>query len=148
MPISSTEILVIIFVILIVVGPDKMPSAAAQLGRAVRRGKQLVQDAKAHLREELGDELKDVNLKSFDPRQYDPRKIVRDALRDDPDLPAAPGGAGVIPAVGIDSTSRVDNVGTYSATPPAQAPTSGWETRPHPYMFTPGRPAPFDSEAT
>lgn len=147
MPFSSTEILVIIFLILVVVGPDKMPQAAAQLGQGVRRGKQLVREAKAKLREELGPELQDVNLKSLDPRQYDPRKIVRDALRDDPDLPAAPGGAGVIPAVGVDSSSRVDDVGTFSA--PGPLPSgAGWDTRPHPYRFTPGQAAPFDSEAT
>lgn len=147
MPFSSTEILVIIFVILVVVGPDKMPQAAAQLGRGVRRGKALVREAKARLREELGPELQDINLKNLDPRQYDPRKIVRDALRDDPDLPATPGGAGVIPAVGVDSSSRVDDVGTFSE-PASPAVNSGWDVRPHPYRYTPGQPAPFDTEAT
>lgn len=147
MPLSSTEILVIVFLILVVVGPDKMPSAAAQLGRAVRRGKEMVREAKAHLREELGPELQDVNLKNLDPRQYDPRKIVRDALRDDPNLPAAPGGAGVIPAVGVDSSSRVDDVGNFSHHHSAPL-AGGWDTRPHPYRFTPGQRAPFDTEAT
>ena len=43
-----------------------------------------LRDAKARVDEELGEEAKDVDWASLDPRRYDPRRIVRDALLDDP----------------------------------------------------------------
>ena len=48
--------------------------------------------AKEQLREEVGDEIADIDWRKLDPRQYDPRKIIKDALLDDFDdaLQAAP----------------------------------------------------------
>ena len=42
------------------------------------------------MREEMGPEFDEVDWKKLDPRQYDPRRIVMDALRDDP-APVSPG---------------------------------------------------------
>ena len=69
------------------------PRAAARLRRAARRvgapRPRFVQDAKARVDEELGQEFNDVDWAALDPRQYDPRRIVRDALLDD-DPPCGP----------------------------------------------------------
>ena len=43
--------------------------------------------AKDRMREEMGPEFDEVDWKKLDPRQYDPRRIIREALVDD-------GGAG------------------------------------------------------
>ena len=47
------------------------------------------QGATDQVRQELGPEFDDVDWRKFDPRQYDPRRIVREALSDvwDPDDP-------------------------------------------------------------
>lgn len=74
------EIGVLLVLVLIVIGPQRMPHYAQQLGRLVRKGRDFAQDAKSQVEAELGPELKDVDWKQYDPREYDPRKIVRDAL--------------------------------------------------------------------
>ena len=74
----------------LVIGPERLPGYAEQLGQWVRRGRRFIKDAKARVDEELGEEVGDVDWAALDPRKYDPRRIVRDALLED-DEPAAPG---------------------------------------------------------
>lgn len=110
---NPSEIGVLLVLVLIVIGPQRMPHYAQQLGRLVRKGRDFAQDAKSQVEAEIGPEFKDVDWKQYDPREYDPRKIVRDALAEPRDEePAAAQGEAAQP----DST--------------------------------PGRPAPFDPEAT
>jgi sec-independent protein translocase protein TatB len=65
------------------IGPQRLPAAAAVLGRMVRRVRDAADDAKTRLRDEAGPEFDDIDWKKLDPRQYDPRRIVREALLDD-----------------------------------------------------------------
>lgn len=81
--INGWELVIILVVAMLVIGPDRLPVYAEQLGALVRRGRDLLQDAKARVDDELGPEFSDVDWSKLDPRQYDPRKIVRDALLDD-----------------------------------------------------------------
>ena len=83
--ISGSEFLVIILVVVIVVGPQRLPEYARKLTQAVRRLRVFLDDAKEQIAEEVGPELADLNLTDLDPRNYDPRKIVRDALGEDLD---------------------------------------------------------------
>lgn len=83
--ISSWEALVLLLLVLLVVGPDKVPEVAAQVARWVRTVRTFLDGMKAQVADELGD----VNLKDLDPREYDPRKIVRDALTESPGPRAA-----------------------------------------------------------
>lgn len=39
--------------------------------------------AKDQLREEVGDDIADMDWRKLDPRQYDPRRIIKEALMDD-----------------------------------------------------------------
>jgi sec-independent protein translocase protein TatB len=39
--------------------------------------------AKDRMRDELGPDFDDMDWKKLDPRQYDPRRIIREALRED-----------------------------------------------------------------
>src|SRR5690349_14124213 len=66
-----------------------MPQYAAQLGRLVRELRRMAQGASAQVRNEMGPEFDDIDWRKSDPRQYDPRRIVREALADsfDPDDP-------------------------------------------------------------
>lgn len=70
-------------VALLVVGPDRLPAYAAQLARLVKRLKGMAQGAESRLRDELGDDFDPSEWKKLDPRRYDPRRIIRDALVDD-----------------------------------------------------------------
>ncbi|MHB1064694.1 MAG: twin-arginine translocase TatA/TatE family subunit, partial [Georgenia sp.] len=87
MGISGGELVVLLILIFLLVGPEKLPELAQQLGRLTRELKKLATGAKEKVKEELGPEFQD--LAAFDPRQYDPRRIVREAFMDDP-RPAAP----------------------------------------------------------
>ncbi|MFC5338610.1 twin-arginine translocase TatA/TatE family subunit [Leucobacter denitrificans] len=77
------KILIILVIAMFVVGPTRLPMYAKKLGDFVRSVKQMADGAKDRLKEEMGPEYDNVDWKQLDPRQYDPRRIVRDALMED-----------------------------------------------------------------
>ncbi|NNU27922.1 twin-arginine translocase TatA/TatE family subunit [Isoptericola sediminis] len=149
--INGGELVVIIVLALVLVGPERLPRYAAQLGRLVRQGKVMLQDAKTRVDDELGDEFRDVDWQKLDPRQYDPRRIVKEALLDDP--PARPAqrasaraGAAAGAAAGATATAGGLGVAGNTAVPMASA---GPPTPARPPGDAPlDGPAPFDDEAT
>jgi len=68
-----------------VIGPQRLPRAAAALAQLVRRVRDYTGSAKERLSDELGPEFQEIEWKKLDPRQYDPRRIIQEALRDEPD---------------------------------------------------------------
>ena len=83
--INGSEFLVIILVAVIVVGPQRLPEYTRKLTQMVLQLRVLLDNARSQIAEEVGPEMADLDLSSLDPRQYDPRKIVRDALGEDID---------------------------------------------------------------
>ena len=83
--INGNEFLVIILVAVIVVGPQRLPEYTRKLTQMVRQLRVFLDNARSQIAEEVGPEMADRDLSSLDPRQYDPRKIVRDALGEDID---------------------------------------------------------------
>ncbi|MCF4120241.1 twin-arginine translocase TatA/TatE family subunit [Antribacter sp. KLBMP9083] len=130
--INGGELVVILVIAVLVIGPERLPQYAEQLARGVRRVKALLQDAKTRVDEELGPEFTDVDWSKLDPRQYDPRRIVRDALLDDTPLSSAPSYR----------TGLTRAAAAAGASVPGGAQAAGAD-RP-----TSGSPAPFDDEAT
>ena len=72
-----------------VLGPDRLPMYAKKLAQLVKSVKQMASGAKERMRDEMGPEFDEVDWKKLDPRQYDPRRIIRDALIDDDNSPEA-----------------------------------------------------------
>jgi len=72
-------------VAVIVVGPQRLPEYTRKLTQMVRQLRVFLDNARSQIAEEVGPEMADLDLSSLDPRQYDPRKIVRDALGEDID---------------------------------------------------------------
>ena len=108
-----------------VIGPERLPRYAESLANFTRRARDWVSSARTRVRDEMGEDFDDVDWKTLDPRQYDPRRIIREALLDD-----APGVASV-PAVAAPAP----------ITPPvASAPVRE--------PFRAGERPPFDAEAT
>ena len=62
------------------IGPERLPFLAANLAQLIKRLKSMTSGVKDRIAEELGEDGKDVDWKKLDPRQYDPRRIIRDAL--------------------------------------------------------------------
>ncbi|UKJ64258.1 twin-arginine translocase TatA/TatE family subunit [Cellulosimicrobium cellulans] len=81
--INGAEFVVLLVVAVVVIGPERLPRYAEQLGSFVRSARGYLRDAKARVDAEIGDEIGDVDWSKLDPRQYDPRRIVREALLDD-----------------------------------------------------------------
>lgn len=93
--INGGELIVLLVVAALVIGPQRLPAYAEQLGVLVRRGRDWITQARTRLDEETAD--LGVDWEALDPRKYDPRRIVRDALLDEP---AAPARRGAAPAAG------------------------------------------------
>ena len=81
--INGWEFVVLVVVALLVIGPERMPEYSAKLARMVRQLKGMADAATVQLREQMGPEFDNVDWKQYDFRQYDPRRIVREALLDD-----------------------------------------------------------------
>lgn len=78
------KLLLIGVIALFLIGPDRLPGYSAQFGRLVRRLRDMASGAKDRMRDELGPDYDDLDWKKLDPRQYDPRRIIREALDESP----------------------------------------------------------------
>ena len=74
---SGEKLLILGLIAVFVLGPDKLPHYAKQLANFIKSLKRMAEGAKGQLQTEIGEE---VNWKQLDPRQYDPRRIIREAL--------------------------------------------------------------------
>ena len=80
---SFDKILIILVIAVFVIGPTRLPMYAQKFSDFVRSVKRAADGAKDRLKDEMGPEFDDVDWKQLDPRQYDPRRIIRDALVED-----------------------------------------------------------------
>lgn len=81
------KLLLIGLIAVFVLGPERLPHYAAKLAQLVRSIRDMADGAKVRLREEMGPEFDEVDWQKLDPRQYDPRRIIREALLDDEPAP-------------------------------------------------------------
>jgi sec-independent protein translocase protein TatB len=87
---SFEKVLIIAIIAAFLIGPQKLPQYAASLARLVKRVRQMADSAQERVREEMGPEFEDLDWRKMDPRQYDPRRIIREALlEDDPAVAAS-----------------------------------------------------------
>src|SRR3954466_13559825 len=102
------ELAVIAFVAVLVFGPDKLPDFARQAGRLAKQMRSFAHQARDELREELGPEYADLNLRDLDPRAIVKRHIMEamnEGMAEEPEPRAgAPVPAGEPPPFDIDAT--------------------------------------------
>jgi sec-independent protein translocase protein TatB len=77
------KLLIIGIIAVFLLGPERLPYYASQLARLVKSLRVMADGAKERMREEMGPDFDDIDWKKLDPRQYDPRRIIREALTDD-----------------------------------------------------------------
>lgn len=99
------ELAVIALVGVLVFGPDKLPELAKQAGAFVKKARGFAHAARDELREELGPEYSDLQLRDLDPRQI-VRKHIMEAIEDD-DAPAPAGAAAAVPAPAAPVVTRL-----------------------------------------
>lgn len=81
------EMALIAIVAVLVFGPDRIPEMARQAGRFVKRMKSYADAARDDLRQELGPDYADLELRDLDPRTI-VRKHILEAMEDE-DEPAS-----------------------------------------------------------
>ena len=84
---SAEKLLIILVVAVFIIGPQRLPEYAAKLANLVKTVKKMADGAKDRVTAEMGPEYQDLDWKKLDPRQYDPRRIIREALLDDEAVP-------------------------------------------------------------
>ncbi|HIY24838.1 MAG TPA: twin-arginine translocase TatA/TatE family subunit [Candidatus Brachybacterium merdigallinarum] len=78
--IGGWELVILLVVFLVIVGPQRLPELTRQLITWVRQARRWVDDSRATVEDEMGIAIDD--LRKYDPRQYDPRRIIREAWGD------------------------------------------------------------------
>ncbi|AZS37214.1 Sec-independent protein translocase protein TatB [Microbacterium lemovicicum] len=120
------KVLVIGVIAAILIGPERLPRYAEGLARFTTRAREFVKGARSRVKEEMGDDFDDVDWRKLDPRQYDPRRIIREALLDDAPVPT-------VTAASTAATMLAAGAAATALTPGQRAEAG---------------PTPFDSEAT
>ena len=128
------EFLILIVAGLLILGPERLPSAAAWLGRTVRQVREYANGAREQLRSELGPEFDELRapledlrgLRGFNPRGFNPTSAITRHLFDD---------------LGDDPSGNVINKPNGYAAPTGRG-------TPVPRPLQPGERAPFDPDAT
>ena len=115
---SGEKLIILLIIAAFVLGPERLPQYAKQLANLIKSIRRMAEGAKDQLANELGPEYQDLDWTKLDPRQYDPRRIIREALVEDLN-PTVPVGT----ALNQVTPTMVKNL-------------------------TAGEHAPFDSEAT
>ena len=82
--IGLPEFAVLAFVAVLVFGPDKLPEFAKQAAQLVKQLRRMANTARDELRNELGPEYSDLELRDLDPRTI-VKKHIAEALEDDED---------------------------------------------------------------
>ncbi len=102
------ELAVIAFVAVLVVGPEKLPDLARQAGRMLRQLRTLANVARDELREELGSEYADLELRDLDPREIVRKHVIEAMEEEDEPAPSRPREkplqAGELPPYDVDAT--------------------------------------------
>jgi sec-independent protein translocase protein TatB len=81
--ISSEKLIILGVIAVFILGPERLPGYAKSLANLVKGLRRMSENAKSQLKSELGDEYEEVDWRKLDPRQYDPRRIIREALNEE-----------------------------------------------------------------
>src|SRR3954463_5253234 len=146
--IGWAEILILVVAGLFILGPERLPAAAAWLGRNVRKVREYASGAREQLRSEMGDESFEEFRKPLQDlqqlRNFDPRRAVTKHLFEDIDVGNGHTKAnGHTPPAPADADPAASGAFSSGATSSGTAPAKSEDTTP-----PAGGKAPFDPDAT
>jgi sec-independent protein translocase protein TatB len=121
---NFTKLLVLGVLALLIFGPDRLPTIAAQAGRALRELRRMAEGAKSELQENLGPEFSNFDIADLNPRTFVRKHLVDEFTGDGYLLGAATNG------------SAASGDGTPAEPQRAMA------------VLSPGEWPPYDAEAT
>ena len=102
---SFEKLVVVSMIAVFIIGPDRLPLYAARLASAARALRGRTEDAQRRMRDQLGPGFDDTEWTKLDPRRYDPRRIIREALASDETTEVAP-----LPRLRMSSNGRLEPV--------------------------------------
>ena len=147
--ITFEKLIVIGVIAALLVGPERLPRYAESFARLVKKAGEYMRGAKDRMREEVGPEIDELDWRKLDPRQYDPRRIIRDALMDDAPAAATPPPAlEPVSAVAPVAGSAAALLATATAMNAASAAVPQPAVSKAPKVFSAEDLPPYDSEAT
>ena len=136
--INTPELVLIVIVALLVIGPTRLPGYVDKLKNLIREVRKMASGARETIKDEAGLDIDDIDWKKLDPRQYDPRRIIREALLDDDDVEAL-NSLKTAPAAAIASMMGKDGNAKAVTLLPPEKPVE---------RLAEGQLAPYDVEAT
>ena len=86
--VGLAEMALIAFVAILAFGPDRLPVLAKQAGVFARKAKAMANSARDEIRDELGPNYADLELRDLDPRSIVRRHII-EAMEDEDARPVA-----------------------------------------------------------
>jgi len=89
--IGSGELVVLGVAALLIFGPERLPTMAAKAGRALRELRGYAATARRELSEQLGPELRDIDLADLNPRTFVRRHLWDDEAAPEPGPPTPAG---------------------------------------------------------
>jgi sec-independent protein translocase protein TatB len=78
--IGTGEVLVLAIAALLVFGPERLPKIAAQAGRALRQVREMAAGARRDIRDQLGPEFQDLDVRDLNPRSFVRKHLFDDDL--------------------------------------------------------------------
>ncbi|MEO6886401.1 MAG: sec-independent translocase [Jatrophihabitantaceae bacterium] len=162
--VGPLELMVLAIVGLIVLGPDRLPGLAKDAARMLKTLREMANGARTQLRDELGPEFADIDLRNLNPRtalqrvvlgdedfsSLNPKAFLDGILADEPtvsltkDEPVAPARQGRPPTQTASVQTAQQSQTVATPVPRQVKPVS----RPRPQPLARNESAPFDSDAT
>ncbi|MBB5855184.1 Sec-independent protein translocase protein TatB [Amycolatopsis umgeniensis] len=133
------EILIIVVAGLFILGPERLPEAAAWLAKSVRKVRDFATGAKTQLREEMGPEFDQLRKPLEDLRglrNFDPKRVVTQHLFD--------GDTDPLGLKDVNGTNGSHGGGSNGASKPNGYPATAAQPEP----LKPGERPPVDPDAT
>lgn len=83
------KLLVIAVLAALIVGPQNLPGYVYRLGEFIRTLRAYADAARASVEAEAGTSLRREDWRTLDPRHYDLRRVIRDAINEPPEFDGA-----------------------------------------------------------
>ena len=80
---SSEKFVILLVLAVFILGPERLPEYARSFAQFIKKMRKMANSAQEQMKNELGEGFEDLDWKKLDPRQYDPRRIIREALLED-----------------------------------------------------------------
>lgn len=135
---TFNKLVVVGLIAAFIIGPERLPALAEGLAKLVKKSKSWLKDSSKNISEEFGDDGVDAleELKKFDPRKFDPRRIIVNAWMEDEQAPGGSSGPGSGPGNSSSPTAGAAGLDIPGAAQQREQLMSG------------SIATPFDDEAT